>query len=158
MLQQLNRSALLGRTQRIQHRGFCDKDWEVNQKKKGMKTESSVPGVCQTHSALLQGYHLEKENPTFCSGTAPLSTAQAPGSILMFYLCFQSFPKGSDEDIKRKSTLSCPDVQQSVPLLCSRKDTPFLPILMAIFSGKSISWCWNLLSLLPHLPVAKDPE
>lgn len=32
------------------------------------------------------------------------------------------------------------------------------PVLMAILSGKSIPWCWNLLWLLPHLPVAKDPE
>lgn len=49
---------------------------------------------------------------------------------MLVFLTFASmvFKRDLTKIKKRKSTPSCPDVQQSVPLLCSRKNTPFLPL------------------------------
>lgn len=126
--------------------------------KKSMKTESSVPGVCQTDSALC---YLEKENPTFCSGTAPLSTAWA--SETCSYFTFVSTV--SKRDLMKIKKANLPLAAQMCSRVCHCYAAGrILPSCLCpdghLVRKKHfvILWCWNLPSLLPHLPVVKDPE
>lgn len=125
-----------------------------------MRTESGVQGVCPTHSALLHVYCLEK---IFLSVGVQLLWVLPEHQEAHSHFTFASTVlKGIWRKMIKKENppFTAQMCSGCMPLLCSRKDTPFLsPSCWPSWQEKvfhSVEICCQW--LLPHLPAAKDSE